>query len=181
MSAVPSLPAPNTLGALDWAIIAAYLVLAVLAGLLIARRAGGSLENFFLSGRKLSWWLLGTSMVATSFSSDTPLVVTGWTRAGGVAGNWRWWSYAVGTMLVVVVFSRLWRRSGVLTDVEFMELRYSGWPAAVLRGFKAVYQMLFVHCMTMGWVFLAMRKLLSQVLGLGARPLLVIGAFELTP
>ncbi len=84
-------------------------------------------------------------------------------------------------MLVVVVFSRLWRRSGVLTDVEFMELRYAGRPAAVLRGFKAIYQMLFVHCMTMGWVFLAMRKLLSQVLGLGSRPLLVIGAFELTP
>jgi len=120
-------------------------------------------------------------MVATSFSSDTPLVVTSWTRSGGVTGNWRWWGYAVGTMLAVVVFSRLWRRSGVLTDVEFMELRYSGVPASGLRAFKAVYQMLFVHCLTMGWVFLSMRKLLDVLLGLGHAPLFHVGPLAITP
>jgi Na+/proline symporter len=175
------LPPPALLGWLDWLVVALYLVAAVVAGLLASRKAQGSSENFFLSGRNLPWWLLGTSMVATAFSSDTPLVVTGWTRAGGLAGNWRWWGYLVGTMLVVVVFARLWRRSRVLTDVEFMELRYSGLPAAGLRAFKALYQVLFVHCMVMGWVFLSMQKLLGTLLGLGTAPMATVLGVEITP
>jgi Na+/proline symporter len=178
---VPPLPPPATLVLLDWLIVAVFLLGAVAAGLWGARRAGSTTENFFLSGRSLPWWLMGTSLVSTSFSSDTPLVVTGWTRDGGVAGNWRWWGYLVGTLLVVVLFSRLWRRSGVLTDVEFIELRYSGLPATVLRGFKALYQVVFVHCLVLGWVFLSMQKLLGTVLGLGSEPLLTLGGLGVTP
>ena len=166
---------------LDWAVVIAYLVLALGAGLVIARRSRGNLENFFLSGRSLPWWLAGTSMVATSFASDTPLVVSSWTRTGGVAGNWRWWCYVLGTLLVVVVFARLWRRSEVLTDVEFMELRYSGRPARALRGFKSVYQCVFMHCFVMGWVILGMTKVLTVLFDLGDEPLVVLFGWGLTP
>lgn len=181
METALTLPPPATLAWLDWLIIVVFLLGAVAAGLWGARRAGSTTENFFLSGRSLPWWLMGTSLVSTSFSSDTPLVVTGWTRDGGVAGNWRWWGYLVGTLLVVVLFSRLWRRSGVLTDVEFIELRYSGLPATVLRGFKALYQVTFVHCLVLGWVFLSMQKLLGTVLGLGSEPLVTLGGVAITP
>ena len=176
-----TLPPPASLGWIDWLIVVVFLLGAVAAGLWGARRAGGTTENFFLSGRSLPWWLMGTSLVSTSFSSDTPLIVTAWTRDGGVAGNWRWWGYLVGTLLVVVLFSRLWRRSGVLTDVEFIELRYSGLPATLLRGFKALYQVTFVHCLVLGWVFLSMQKLLGTVLGLGNEPLWTVGSVGITP
>jgi len=166
---------------LDWVVIGAYLVVAIGAGVLISRRARGSMENFFLSGRNLPWWLAGTSMVATSFASDTPLVVTGWTRAGGIAGNWRWWSYVVGTLLVVVVFSRLWRRSAVLTDVEFMELRYSGKPARVLRAAKGIYQVVFLHCFVMGWVILGMTKVMVVLFDLSDDPVFSLGFMHFTP
>jgi len=175
------LPPPATLGWIDWLVVAAALLGAVLLGLWGSKRAGGTRENFFLSGRNLPWWLMGTSLVSTSFSSDTPLVVTGWTRVGGVAGNWRWWGYMVGTLLVVVLFSRLWRRSGVITDVEFIELRYSGLPATVLRGFKAIYQVTFVHCLVLGWVFLSMQKLLGTVLGLSNDALFTVAGVAVTP
>ena len=171
----PLPPAPFAgLVALDWVVIAVYLVATLAAGVLLARRASGSVENFFLSGRNLPWWLAGTSMVATSFASDTPLVVSGWTRTGGVAGNWRWWSYIVGTLLVVVVFARFWKRSAVVTDVEFMELRYSGTPSRFLRAFKGVYQVVFLHCLVMGWVILGMTKVLTVLLDLPETPLFTV-------
>lgn len=169
------------LTALDWAVIAVYLALTLGAGILVSRRSRGSVENFFLSGRSLPWWLAGTSMVATSFASDTPLVVSGWTRAGGVAGNWRWWCYMLGTLLVVVLFARLWRRSEVVTDVEFMELRYSGRPARALRAFKSVYQCVFLHCFVMGWVILGMTKVLMVLLDLGEEPLWQVQGVGITP
>jgi Na+/proline symporter len=177
---VPLLGAAN-LAALDWVVIAAYLGIALGAGLLVRRRSRGNMENFFLSGRNLPWWLAGTSMVATSFASDTPLVITGWTRAGGVAGNWRWWGYLVSTLLVVVLFSRLWQRSKVLTDIEFMELRYSGRPARVLRGFKSVYQVLFMHCFVMGWVILGMTKVIEVVFQLDVDSTIGLGFADVSP
>jgi SSS family solute:Na+ symporter len=175
------LPLPTSaLATLDWLVIAGYLVLALGAGIFIGRKSRGSMENFFLSGRNLPWWLAGTSMVATSFASDTPLVITGWTRESGVAGNWRWWGYIVTTILVVVLFSRFWQRSRVLTDIEFMELRYSGKPARVLRLFKSFYQVLFMHCFVMGWVMLGMTKVLEVVFDLGGAPVLQLGPLGLT-
>lgn len=166
---------------LDWVVVGIYLVIALGAGLAIGRKSRGSMENFFLSGRSLPWYLAGTSMVATSFASDTPLVVSSWTRTGGVAGNWRWWCYVLTTLLVVVVFARLWRRSNVLTDVEFMELRYSGRPARALRGFKSVYQCIFMHCFVMGWVILGMTKVLVVLFDMGDEPMFNLLGWELTP
>ncbi len=174
------LPPPSGMATLDWVVVAAYLVLAFGAGVLLARRSRGSTEDFFLSGRRLPWWLAGTSMVATSFAADTPLVVTGWTRAGGIGGNWRWWAYLVGAVLGVVVFSRLWRRSAVFTDVEFMEVRYSGGSARFLRAFKGVYQVVFLHCFIMGWVILAMKKVLGVLFDFGDDVLYAWGPWEFT-
>lgn len=171
----------GSLQALDWAVIAGYLVVALGAGVWIGRKSRGSMENFFLSGRSLPWWLAGTSMVATSFASDTPLVICGWTRAGGITGNWRWWAYIMGTLLVVVLFARLWQRSRVLTDVEFMELRYSGLPATWLRGFKGVYQVIFMHCFVMGWVILGMTKVLGVLFGFGSEPVFELLGWGVTP
>ena len=122
-----------TLTFLDWIVIAAYFLLNLAIGLYYARRARGSTTDFFLSGRDVPWWLAGTSMVATTFAADTPLVVTGLVARYGIAGNWLWWSMAASGMLTVFVYARLWRRSGVMTDVELAELRYAGKPAAFLR------------------------------------------------
>ena len=123
----------------DWLIIALYFVVSAAIGLAYTRKAGQSLADYFVSGRSLPWWLAGTSMVATTFAADTPLVVAGLVAKYGVAGNWLWWNGAFSGVLTVFFFSRLWRRAGVLTDVEFAELRYGGRPAAVLRGFRALY------------------------------------------
>jgi solute:Na+ symporter, SSS family len=171
----------GTLAGLDWLVIGVYLALALGAGLWFRERSRGSMENFFLSGRNLPWWLAGTSMVATSFASDTPLVITGWTRDAGVAGNWRWWGYVVSVLLVVVLFSRFWKRSRVLTDIEFMELRYSGRPARALRGFKSIYQVIFMHCFVMGWVMLGMTKVMEVVFQLETGSTISLGLFEVTP
>lgn len=171
----------DALAGLDWLVIGAYLALSLGAGLLVRKRSRGSMENFFLSGRNLPWWLAGTSMVATSFASDTPLVITGWTRASGVAGNWRWWGYVVSVLLVVVLFARFWKRSRVLTDIEFMELRYSGKPARALRGFKSIYQVLFMHCFVMGWVMLGMTKVMEVVFQLDPETTVSLGLFDVSP
>ena len=128
-------------------------------------QGGRSVQDYFLTGRQLPWWLAGTSMVATTFAADTPLAVAGLVARNGIAGNWIWWSAAVGSMLTVFFFARLWRRAGILTDVEFAELRYSGRPAAALRGFRALYLGLPINCVIMGWVNLAMAKILSVTLG----------------
>ena len=141
---------------LDWLIIAAYFVLTMGIGLAFAGRAGKSLSDFFVSGRSLPWWIAGTSMVATTFAADTPLAVTGLVAKNGLAGNWFWWAFALGGMFTVFVFAKLWRRARVMTDVELIELRYSGTPAAALRGIRAGYFALIVNPIIVGWVTKAM-------------------------
>jgi Na+/proline symporter len=150
----------------DWIVIAAYFLFNLGIGIYYARRARGSTTEFFLSGRDVPWWLAGTSMVATTFAADTPLAVTGFVAANGIAGNWLWWNFVMSGMLTVFLYARLWRRAGVMTDVEFAELRYSGKPAAFLRGFRALYLGLPINCIIMGWVNLAMVKILETTLGI---------------
>src|SRR2546427_6522586 len=157
-----------TLTFTDWLVIAAYFALNLAIGLYYMRRARGSTTEFFLSGRNVPWWLAGTSMVATTFAADTPLVVTGLVARYGIAGNWLWWNMAASGMLTVFVYARLWRRAGVMTDVEFAELRYAGRPAAFLRGFRALYLGIPINCIIIGWVNLAMMKILQVTLGLDA-------------
>jgi solute:Na+ symporter, SSS family len=154
------------LSVLDWTVIAAYFLFNLGIGLYYARRAGGSTNEFFLSGRNVPWWLAGTSMVATTFAADTPLAVTGFVAKNGIAGNWLWWNFVMSGMLTVFLYARLWRRAGVMTDIEFAELRYSGKPAAFLRGFRALYLGLPINCIILGWVNLAMVKILEITLGL---------------
>src|SRR5205809_1521824 len=154
-----------TLAVIDWLVIAAYFALNLAIGMYYMRRARGSTAEFFLSGRDVPWWLAGTSMVATTFAADTPLVVTGMVARYGIAGNWLWWNMAASGMLTVFVYARLWRRAGIMTDVEFAELRYSGRPAAILRGFRALYLGLPINCVIIGWVNLAMAKILAVTLG----------------
>lgn len=153
------------LTALDWIIIVSYFLVSASIGVWYSSRGGRSVNDFFLTGRSLPWWLAGTSMVATTFAADTPLAVAGLVARNGIAGNWIWWSAAFGSMLTVFFFARLWRRAGIMTDVEFAELRYTGRPAAILRGFRALYLGLPINCVIMGWVNLAMAKVLSVTLG----------------
>ncbi|HVD04936.1 MAG TPA: Na+:solute symporter, partial [Gemmatimonadaceae bacterium] len=131
---------------LDWLIVVASIGISFLPALVLARRAGSSTAEFFTSGRAAPWWLLGVSMVATTFSTDTPNLVTNLVRERGVVNNWAWWSFLLTGMATVFFFARLWRRSGVLTDLEFYELRYSGRPATMVRGFRALYLGLFFNC-----------------------------------
>src|SRR5580692_7648449 len=154
-----------TLTSLDWFWIALYFVINGGIGLYYKSRAGKNVNEFFLSGRNVPWWLAGTSMVATTFAADTPLAVTGMVARGGIAGNWLWWSFVAGGMLTVFFYARLWRRSGVMTDIEFAEIRYSGRPAAFLRGFRALYLGIPINCIVLGWVNLAMVKILMLALG----------------
>ena len=154
------------LSILDWSVIAAYFLFNLGIGLYYARKATGSTSEFFLSGRNVPWWLAGTSMVATTFAADTPLVVTGLVASNGIAGNWLWWNLVMSGMLTVFLYARLWRRAGVMTDIEFAELRYSGKPAAFLRGFRALYLGLPINCIILGWVNLAMVKILEITFGL---------------
>jgi SSS family solute:Na+ symporter len=130
------------------------------------KKAGEDLSEFFLGGRKLPWWIAGTSMVATTFAADTPLLVAGIVAQNGISGNWIWWNMLLGGMLTTFFFAKYWRRSGVMTEVELIELRYTGKPAAFLRGFKAVYLGLFMNCIILGWVNLAMVKILQGFFGL---------------
>jgi len=154
-----------TLSAIDWIIIAAYFAISAAIGLAFAGRARRSLADYFVSGRSLPWWLAGTSMVATTFAADTPLAVSGMVARHGVAGNWLWWNLALSGLLTVFFFSRLWRRAGVVTDVEFTELRYSGKPAAVLRATRALYLALPINLIIMGWVTRAMVTIIEVSLG----------------
>ena len=151
---------------LDWAIIAGYFALSLAIGLYYYKRAGENIGEFFVAGRALPWWLAGTSMVATTFAADTPLAVTEMVARNGVAGNWLWWAMLPSGMLTVFFFARLWRRAEVMTDVEFVELRYSGSPAAFLRAFRSIYLGLAINLIIMGWVNLGMVKVLSGTLGL---------------
>ncbi len=152
------------LSGLDIAVIVAFFAINLGIGLWFARGSGKNLGEYFLSGRNAPWWLTGTSMVATTFAVDTPLAVTGFVAQNGIAGNWLWWNMAASGILTVFFFAALWRRSGVLTDVEFIELRYGGKAATALRGVRAVYQGVIVNTIIMGWVNLAMVKILSLTL-----------------
>lgn len=149
----------------DWIVIALYFALNLGVALYLRKRATQSVSDFFVSGRNASWWLAGTSMVATTFAADTPLAVTGLVARNGIAGNWIWWSMLFSGMLTVFFYARLWRRAGVITDAEFAELRYSGKPATFLRWFRALYLGLPINLIIMGWVNLAIVKILVLVLG----------------
>jgi solute:Na+ symporter, SSS family len=161
------------LSAIDWAIVFGYFALSTAIGFYFTKRGGESLDEYFLSGRQVPWWLAGAAMVATTFAADTPLVVTGLVAAKGVAGNWLWWNMVMSGMLTVFFFARLWRRANVMTDVEFAEVRYSGRPASFLRGFRALYLGIAINLIIMGWVTRAMIKILT--ISLGISPFLAVG------
>jgi SSS family solute:Na+ symporter len=150
---------------LDWVIVAVSIVISFVPAILLARRAGSSTAEFFASGRAAPWWLIGTSMVATTFSTDTPNLVTNLVRERGVANNWQWWAFLLTGMATVFFYARLWRRSNVLTDLEFYEIRYSGRAATFVRGFRAVYLGLFFNCVIMATVNLAAVKIANVMLG----------------
>jgi len=167
---------------LDWIVVALYFAFNIGIGFYYKSRAGSSVNEFFLSGRNVPWWLAGTSMVATTFAADTPLAVTGMVAKGGIAGNWLWWCFVASGMMTVFFYARLWRRSGVMTDVEFAEIRYSGRPAAFLRGFRALYLGIPINCIILGWVNKAMVDILMLILGVTKLQALaiVIGMIALT-
>src|SRR6185295_388309 len=143
---------------LDWAIVLLYFVASAVVGVYYARRAGSNLEEFFLSGRDLPWWLAGTSMVATTFAADTPLAVTELVAKYGISGNWLWWYGSISSIVTVYFFAPLWKKSGVLTDIELVNLRYSGIGADILRIFKSIYLGFFMNVLILSWVNLAMLK-----------------------
>jgi len=150
------------LSVIDWGIIAAYLVFTVVVGLAVRRSASKGMESFFVGGRSFPWWLVGVSMVATTFAADTPLAVTGIVAREGIAGNWFWWSLALSHLLVVFFLARLWRRSEVVTDAEVVELRYDGRGATALRAFKAFFFAVVINCITLGWVMRAAGKIVAS-------------------
>ncbi len=166
----------------DWAVVALYFAFNLAVGFYYKARAGSNVDEFFLSGRNVPWWLAGTSMVATTFAADTPLAVTGMVAKGGIAGNWLWWCFVASGMLTVFFYARLWRRSGVMTDIEFSEIRYAGRPAAFLRGFRALYLGIPINCIILGWVNKAMVDILTLVLGVTKVQalIIVIGMIALT-
>jgi SSS family solute:Na+ symporter len=164
------------LTALDWFIVILSIAVSFVPAILLARRAGSSTAEFFASGRAAPWWLVGVSMVATTFSTDTPNLVTNFVREGGVANNWAWWSFLLTGMATVFFYARLWRRSRVLTDLEFYEIRYSGKPARFVRGFRSLYLGLFFNCVIMATVNLAAAKIAAVLLGWSMAKTLLICA-----
>lgn len=164
---------------IDWVIVGAYFVVVVIIGARFTKRASKSMEEYFVAGRKAPWWLAGAGMIATTFAADTPLVVTGLVAAHGVAGNWLWWCFVASGIFTVFVTARLWHRAGVLSDVELVELRYGGTPAKVLRAFRAVFLALPVNLIILGWVNLAMIKVLKVTLGVDGT-VAVIACFAVT-
>ena len=154
------------LAPLDWIIIGGYVVFALAVGIAYAKKAGEDVDQYFLSGRSLPWWIAGTSMVATSFAADTPLVITGWVRDFGIWKNWLWWCYCGGSMAGVFLFARWWRRGGVMTKAELAELRYGGDQAALLRGTLGVMHAGFTNTITLCWVLLAAAKIMDVLLGI---------------
>lgn len=164
---------------IDWAIVAVYFVVVAAVGARFAKRAGRSLEEYFAAGRSAPWWLAGAGMIATTFAADTPLVVTGLVAAHGVSGNWLWWCMVMSGVLTVFLTARLWHRAGVLSDVELVELRYGGAPARFLRGFRALFLALPINLIILGWVNLAMVKVLRIMLGIDAW-MAMLGCFAVT-
>jgi len=163
------------LDTLDWIVLAVYGIICVAIGLAVTRRASSGRHEFFLSGRRLSWWLLGVSLVATTFSTDTPNLVTDLVRTGGVSQNWVWWAFAVTGMCTVFFYAKLWRRSAALTDIAFYEVRYSGKPAAFLRGFRAIYLGVFFNVMIMASVNLSATKIAGVMLGWDRSTAVLVG------
>jgi Na+/proline symporter len=159
----------------DWLVILVYFIVIFIIAYRYYKKSKGDTQEFFLSGRNLPWWLAGTAMVATTFAADTPLAVTELIAKNGIAGNWLWWNLAIGSMLTVFFFAKLWRRAGIVTDVEFVELRYSGKAAAVLRGFRAIYLGLFMNSIVLAWVNKAMEKIFQVTIpGIDAFTLVII-------
>lgn len=174
---------PVNLATIDWSIIIIYLLLSLSIGLYFSKRAKSNLVEYFVAGRKLTWWVAGTSIVATSFAADTPLAIARIVRTQGLQGNWFWWSGLMGFMLCMFFFARMWRRANILTDAEFVELRYDGKPAANLRLFHAIYRSVFFNSITMGWVILGMQKLSVETFGwskITAIPLLIAACLVYT-
>ena len=163
----------NQLATLDYWVIGGYLTLIFIAGMALTRKASNSVNDFFLGGRHIPWWILGISMAATNFSIDTPIAITKFVATEGIAGVWFFWASAISALLVAFLFSRLWRRSGVMTDAEIIERRYSGKSAAALRLFKGFYFGVLFNAFIMGWVFLALIKVLSGVTGLDVNTILI--------
>ncbi|MEN8127207.1 MAG: hypothetical protein ABFR90_05300 [Planctomycetota bacterium] len=161
---------------IDWAIIGAFLVVVILIGLIVSKKAGSSSAEFFLGGRSMPWWLLGISMVACTFSCDTPNLVTGMVREGGVVANWGWWAFLITGMVTVFIYAQLWRRSKVMTDLEFYELRYSGKSAAFIRGFRSLYLGIFFNCLIMGTVTLAAIKIGQVIFNVEPWVAVVVGS-----
>ena len=159
---------------IDWAFIIAYFVISLLIGIMVTKRSSASVSEFFLSGRSMPWWLLGVSLVATTFSTDTPNCITDMLRTNGVAGNWVWWAFALTGMATVFIYAKLWRRSGVLTDLEFYEIRYSGKGAAFLRGFRSIYLGVFFNILIMASVSLAAIKIGGVMFGFNPYQTLLI-------
>ncbi|MBO7501429.1 MAG: hypothetical protein J6T45_08790, partial [Fibrobacterales bacterium] len=155
------------MSAIDWAIIIFYFIFLFGVGFVVRGTASKSMEGFFSAGRGMSWWLIGVSLVATTFAADTPLVISGWVSTYGISGNWFWWGGVIGQVALTVFFARKWRTSGVVTDVELTELRYGGKPALVLRTTKAAINALLVNIVTLGWVFAAMRKIVKPIIKWG--------------
>ncbi|MDZ7721699.1 MAG: sodium:solute symporter family protein [candidate division KSB1 bacterium] len=158
---------------IDISVIVIFFMIIFAIAAYYARRAGKDTGQFFLSGRNMPWYIAGTAMVATTFAADTPLAVMELVARNGIAGNWLWWNLAIGAILTVFFFAKLWRRSGIMTDVEFVEFRYSGKPAAVLRGFRAIYLGLFMNIIVLGWVHKAMEKIVSVTIP-GVDPFLLV-------
>ncbi|MCV6604029.1 MAG: hypothetical protein OIF34_01900, partial [Porticoccaceae bacterium] len=167
----------------DWVIVGLYVVLAIGIGLIFTKKASESTADFFVAGRSLPWYIAGTSMVATTFSADTPLFVAGLVREEGIYANWIWWTVIIGVMVSVFFFASLWRRSKVLTEVELIDLRYEKGPAAnFLRVFKALLDGVFINCIIVASVTLAMSKIIVAILGLSSDPLFSIPLFgDITP
>jgi Na+/proline symporter len=171
-----------TLHWIDWAVIAAYLIFSLAIGLYYARQAGKNTENYFLGGRNLSWLMAGTSMVATTFAADTPLLVTELVVKNGISGNWLWWNAVIGGILTTFFFADLWRRANIVTDVELIEKRYSGTAAAFLRGFKAIYMGLFLNSVVIAWVNIALAALIKVFFNVSDEQVLwyVVGSMLIT-
>lgn len=150
---------------LDYLIMALYLAMLIGVAIIAKRRGQESLEDFFTGGKDLPWWLIGISMVATTFAADTPLAVTGIVASEGIAGNWIWWNFMFSGLFTVFLYAKLWKRADVITDVEFIELRYGGKPASILRGFRALYLAFPINCIILGWVTVGMAKVLTVVTG----------------
>ncbi len=159
---------------LDWVVIILYMLITITVGVFVAKNKSKNIADFFVAGRSLPWWLLGTSIAATWFATDAPLAITALVRTKGIYANWLWWYLGIGIMMMVFFYAKYWRRAEILTDAEFIEMRYSGKSASVLRGFTATFFGVFRNCITLGWVILAMLKFSQVMLGWSAEFALVI-------